>query len=127
MNSTPQRRRSITRVLVAAVIGILGLTTFGSTASAFEIHVSETVQRPCGADAPWSASITVSSADYGTQWSTSYEIVGGASSGPSPLQRDIVPFFYDLGSFPATTASVTVNLSATWFNDVGQVGAGRTI
>jgi hypothetical protein len=89
--------------------------------------VAPTVERECGADAPWSATITMSSADYGMDWSTSYEIVGGASSGQSARQRDIVPFFYDLGSFPASTESITVNLSATWYNDLGQVGAGRTL
>ena len=127
MNTNPQRRRSIARLLLAAVVGTLGLTTFGSTASAFEIQVAPTVARECGADAPWSATITMSSADYGSEWSTSYEIVGGASSGPSARQRDIVPFFYDLGTFPASTESITVNMSATWFNGLGQVGSGRTL
>lgn len=125
----PRTHRSLgIAVLAASVVATTAtLSLSGTSASAHAATASSSVDRPCGLDAPWRASVTATSGTYQATWTAGYDTSTGASAAAGPARPVTEAIGFDLGPFAADVASVDVTLTTTWYKAVRTVVKSQVV
>lgn len=102
-------------LLLALTLASAAFVIFAPDAGAWHPVISGTVERDCGANAPWTGTVTATSdKDYDSDWQNKYKVTGGSYSTYSALVDDQTPFVVNVGPFPASQADVTVYITSRW-------------
>ena len=117
MDFSWRRMRRLLGTFAVALVGLTTALTLGGAVSAHHPMLESQTDRPCGDDAPWTATVTSQSdRDWNKDWSSRHRVDDGARTAWSSLTDDQVPYVFQVGPFDATVTSTRVHVDARWYS-----------